>query len=583
MGFLNPLFLLAGGLTLVPILLHFFYRQESKTFQFPAILYLLRTERDHAKQIRTQQLMLLLVRIALLILLVLAGARIHFPGPGGAHEATALALILDNSTSTTVVEEGSLLLDRLKAAARESALAAGHDDLLWVISAGTHWETAAPGSGQDALRHIDDVEPGHGRGDLDAALRRAMALVGQSDLPGKEIHLFTDLQASAFSGGTIGDGSIPVVVYRPPEPELDNRGIGSVIVGGGLPPLAGRRTEAVVQVLGGRPGDTVGVRLYIDDEVRAATRAPVGSDVRLPIGPFPTGRITGFAEIDPDRLAADDRFYFTLSVRDPTPVAAVGDGPMFVAEALSVLEDDGRILRTGPGASRAILSAGGAGLGGRDRTQSAIVYPLADEARLPALNRALVEAGVPFRYELPEGTGGRVSESGVPGALTELEIYRYYRLSRLEDEGGVFAATLSNGDPWIVSGRSASGPYVLFASPFDETSTTLPISAGMIPVLEWAVEEGTLGPPSRDFLAGEPYLPPSGTSHVAAPDGALIAIDGNRPLTATREAGLYEARRLDESLEYAAANPPPAEGDLTRLTDRDLGRILPGLSDATGS
>ena len=79
MGFLNPLFLLAGAVVLVPIFLHLFYRQESKTFTFPAIRHLLRTERDHARQIRTQQLLLLLLRAAIVILLVLLGARIHFP------------------------------------------------------------------------------------------------------------------------------------------------------------------------------------------------------------------------------------------------------------------------------------------------------------------------------------------------------------------------------------------------------------------------------------------------------------------------------------------------------------------------
>ena len=44
---------------LVPVILHLFYRQESKTFTFPAIRYLLRTEREHARQIRTQQILLL--------------------------------------------------------------------------------------------------------------------------------------------------------------------------------------------------------------------------------------------------------------------------------------------------------------------------------------------------------------------------------------------------------------------------------------------------------------------------------------------------------------------------------------------
>ena len=118
MGFLNPVFLLAGLAVAVPIFLHLFYRRESKTFTFPAIRYLLRTERERSRQIRTQQLLLLLLRAAAVVLLVLLGARVHFPGPGTSHEPTALAVVIDNSLSTTVVEDGRRRLDALKAVAR---------------------------------------------------------------------------------------------------------------------------------------------------------------------------------------------------------------------------------------------------------------------------------------------------------------------------------------------------------------------------------------------------------------------------------------------------------------------------------
>jgi len=84
MGFLNPLFLLAGVAVLVPVFLHLFYRRESKTFTFPAIRYLLQTERERARQIRTQQLLLLLLRCAIVVLVVLMGARVYAPGPGQA-------------------------------------------------------------------------------------------------------------------------------------------------------------------------------------------------------------------------------------------------------------------------------------------------------------------------------------------------------------------------------------------------------------------------------------------------------------------------------------------------------------------
>jgi len=270
MGFLNPLFLLAGAAVLVPVILHLFYRRESKTFTFPAIRYLLRTERDHAHRIRAQQMLLLLLRVTIVVVLVLLGARIHFPGAGGGHEPTALALVLDNSLSTTIIQEGRRRLDTLKAVARLSVAAATRDDVIWVVRAGTPWEPAVPGGVAHALSAIDATGPGHAHGDLPRAVERARALVAQSALPNHEVHVFTDLQASAFAGPPAGPGGVPVVVFGAPAADRRNRAVAGVLFGDGLAPLAGRRTEAAVSVAGGEPGDTVGVRLHVGGEVRAA-------------------------------------------------------------------------------------------------------------------------------------------------------------------------------------------------------------------------------------------------------------------------------------------------------------------------
>ncbi len=84
MAALNPLFLAAGVAVAVPIILHLFHRHETRRFSFPALRYLERTEREHAREIRLRQLLLLLTRVAILLLVVGAGARLIFAGLGGA-------------------------------------------------------------------------------------------------------------------------------------------------------------------------------------------------------------------------------------------------------------------------------------------------------------------------------------------------------------------------------------------------------------------------------------------------------------------------------------------------------------------
>lgn len=598
MGFLNPLFLLAGAAVLVPLILHLFYRQESKTFTFPAIRYLLRTEKDHARQIRTQQLLLLLVRVATVLLLVILGARIHLPGPGGSHDPTALALVLDNSLSATIIEDGRRRLDTLKAVARMSVEAASYDDVIWVVRAGSPWEVAVPAGASGAALAIEETNPSHARGDLSHAIARARALVAQSDLPRREVHVFTDLQATAFSEPAGGNEDIPVIVFAAPSDELPNRGIGEVSIGGGLPPLQGRRTEAAVSISGGSAGDTVGVRLYVGDQVRAAATAPPGATVRLPLGPFPSGRVDGYAEIDPDPLTGDDRHFFSFVVRDPTPVAAVGPLPFLLAEALAVLEESERISLGGVGRAATLVSLGGEGLERRAASQSALVIPLADPARLPAVNRRLAEAGIPFRYQPGPDEGARVAQSDLPLDLEGLDVRRFYRIVSTDGSPGTgpagngggradprpggagSMALLSTGDPWLLAGTAATGPYILLASPMDEQATSLPVSAAMIPLLEWAIERRFEDAATGSAVtAGMSFRPSPTASAVRGPDGTVLRVDGDQPFLETATAGIYQVLAGDSVLESVPVNPPAAEGVLAPASRDEVRRIVRGVDD----
>ena len=58
MSALNPLFLIAGLSVAVPIFLHLFQRHQTRRLSFPALRYLERTEKEHARRIRFRQLLL---------------------------------------------------------------------------------------------------------------------------------------------------------------------------------------------------------------------------------------------------------------------------------------------------------------------------------------------------------------------------------------------------------------------------------------------------------------------------------------------------------------------------------------------
>jgi aerotolerance regulator-like protein len=125
-SFLAPLWLSLAGAALVPLLLHLLRRRIGTRVEFPAARYLARAEREHSRSLRLRNLLLMLLRVLAVLLVALAAA-----GPvarwvtGTGHAPAALAIVLDNSLSSTAVTDGRPLLDQFRGpgAAERPALA----------------------------------------------------------------------------------------------------------------------------------------------------------------------------------------------------------------------------------------------------------------------------------------------------------------------------------------------------------------------------------------------------------------------------------------------------------------------------
>ena len=590
MGFLNPFFLLAAAAVAVPLLLHLLRRQDSRRLPFPALRYLQRTRREHARQIRFRQLLLLLLRIAVVLLLVLAGARPHLTGGRGEHEPTALAIVLDNSMSSGLVLGEERVLDRLKALAGRSVAAATDEDRIWVIRAGEPWDIALPGDPREAERRIRETEVAATFGDLGAALDRASTLVTAAASPAAEIHLLSDLQAEAFGEGWKGAGHDAATVFfagdwTPP----DNRYLTSPLVGGGLPPLARERTGIGIQMLvagGGEAGseedpEPLPARVVIDGRVRGTGEVAPGGHLLLPLGPFQAGWIRGYVETDPDALRGDDRRYFAFETAPPRRVAVAGGESFHLAQALAVLAEGNRIRMVEKSQAEVLFSLSAEGIDRRRSGVTVVIVPPADPTLLPAVNQRLRDAAIPWRYERDWGGGEVELQTGAsPVELEGIRATSPYRIRRPQggpppEEEAPAAIGMATGDPWLVVGETAGGPYFLLASPLDPERVDLPVSASMIPLLEWLVaHRGKNSSPPADAKSGASLPLPKGATRLRLPDGTVLAVDGGRPFRETAMAGIYSIFAGDSLLGEVALNAPEEESVLTRIETKRLAEVM---------
>lgn len=499
MTFLHPWALVGLLAAAIPALLHLLQRRVPPEAEFPPLRYLTEAERQSARRLKLRHLLLLILRTALILVIVLTAARPLVrarASVAAVHEPTALVVILDDSPSSGLVVDGHPVLERLKTTARGSLSRATAADHVWLLLADG---VARAGSRDALLATVDSSGVSPYRLDLTAAVRAAILLVDAEPLPGREVHLVSDLQRTALGPGRITvPGGVRVLALAPQEHVPANRGVGSVRV----------TDDAVTVGVVGTPDAGAG-RLTLRVEGRDVARALAapGSAVSLTLPPRGVGWWVGEAALDADELRADDRRPFAWRVAAPARVRALPDAGPFVAAALAVLEQG---QRAAPGPDVAIGDRPDAG------RLTSIVMPPGDPALLGQVNRALAARGAEGSRG-SRGRGGRGGEHwrfgapGTPGpiisgALTTtagLEVTRRYRLEGPagRSENDTVLASV-NGEPWLVR----DGHVLLLGSRLDTAWTTLPAAPAFVPFVDALVNRLARGEAPVTTAEGPPHV-----------------------------------------------------------------------------
>ena len=549
MSFLAPLYLLLAGAAAVPLLLHLLRRNISARVDFPAARYLQRAEREHSRSLRLRNLLLMLLRVLLVLVLALAAARPFVRGLGVGHGPTAVAIVLDNSLSTTAVSGGTPVFERLRAAARALLLAATPADRLWL---GTADGRLQAGTRASLLAELARMAPFEGAGDLPLALRRAAAAVESASLPSHVVAVATDGQRSAWSASSRVTG--PVALFVPPGAPPANRSVTSVRA----EPSRWTPRGTVVALVDAP--DSVGYRILLGDRTLARGAAGRGEPVSLRVSPPERGWQAGRVELDPDDFPADDARHFAVWVGAAPVVSSASSAGPFATTAVSALVADGRAAA---GRGIAIASADGAD------ALPALILPPAEPVRLGAANRALARLGVPWRFGALEKSPSIVRGSRLDG----VSVSERYQLVR---EGATRSDTIATagGAPWIVAGPG----YVLLASRIDPAMTNLPLRAAFIPWLADMLGQ-RLGAPAGDQGAPLSATPgalislPPGADGLESASGARRSVSGDR-VNAPSERGVWFVLRAGRRVGALVVEAPSEESNLARWS---AGQLAPRL------
>jgi len=583
MAFLAPFFLGLAALAAVPLFVHLLRRRVSRLVDFPAVRYLLRMEQEHSRELKLRHRLLLFLRILAVLALALAAARPLANLAGLGHAPLALAVLVDNSMSSGAVRDGKSVLSDHVADARTLLGTLTAADRAWVVTADGRVSSGTPEALQQAL---GELKPLGGRGDLPAALRRAVALTRSGAPRAPAIAMVSDGQRNALAGSAdsaIAVGDVPVVALAKPRAAIRNH---AVLTAESNP---SRWTPAGGVQFAVASSDVTPWRITLDGRTVARGTAEPGSLVsptrvvqKLSSGAV--GWVRGSVETDADELRGDDTRWFAVRVAPPPSVALRNEAGPFLTAALATLVEEKRLLRGNEGTPTVVTIAGADAAGIR---APVLLTAPTDPVRAGEANRTLARLGIPWRFgAIARGAvvskstrvaGTGAAEANTTNPLEGAAVRVRYPLVFSPGAAGAMtrADTLASagGAPWVVAGDQ----YVLIASPLDPDATDLPLRAGFVP---WLLESLSrrLGDDGQVIAAnpGQVLSGMVGMTALERVDGSLVPLSGDR-LTVPNDPGVYLLRRQTARVGALVVNPEPEESDVGQAVGAE-GKFLSALN-----
>lgn len=357
MNFLNPFVLFGLIAASIPLVLHLLNLRKLRTVEFSTLRFLEELQQTRVRNLKLQQILLLILRTLIIVFAVLAFARPTVPGNLpllGAKQRTSVIILVDNSASMEAADQQGPRLRQALATARQIVASLKDGDEVAVL----------PLAGFDAQRSvaftstftiaremIDRITVADDRADLPRMLRTADRLYKEARHAHHEVFVISDMQTSL----TRRDASDSGVVLT------DDATMFLVRIGDGLTALEqnlsvdslnvitklfqpDKPVEIEAFIRNGSKTDAVGVPVSMAfDGVRVGQRAidvPAGStrSVIVSAPPQRRGLIAAHIELENDAIDRDNVRYAGLIVPPRARVLLVGAPTdiMYLRTALSL-------------------------------------------------------------------------------------------------------------------------------------------------------------------------------------------------------------------------------------------------------
>ena len=342
--FLSPLMLFGAFAVSVPIIIHLISRRQHKRVKWAAMRFLIASVEKTKKRLNIEDLLLLLLRCLAVVLLALTFARPALSGAGGGlfgEPPITGVIVLDHSMSMGYSDGTTTRFERAKQAVQQLLDSAPPGSSFALLYAGDVVEAVIPQPTLDlslVRQTVGKAEVSDRTTRLQPALRRAVDTLQSKAAARREVHVFTDGQASGLTplsaiqsiteaAGASGIRTRMVVIA---DTARDNVAVTDLSLDGGIC-VVHRPARFSVEVANTGPAAARNVRVSL----QLGNAAPVDEKMLLVLAPGERQRVTlsatptepvyqsVTATITGDRLPADDTRSISIRPVDSVSILIV--------------------------------------------------------------------------------------------------------------------------------------------------------------------------------------------------------------------------------------------------------------------
>ncbi len=320
MNFLFPLFLIAGILLAIPVIIHLFNFRKFQKVLFPDIRFLKEIKEQTNKHSKLKRRLILLSRLLAAAALILAFTQPYFSKNGEkiTNQSNAVSIYIDNSFSLSLEEKGVPRLEMGKNQARDLINSFGETDKFQVLSNNFSSTENRFYTKKEALIELSRIAISSKRRSTSAILEKQKKLLQTQSDSKPLIAFISDFQKTGFDVNTKISDTIPKYFIPISQESVENISIDSAdLVGGNIRLQESNEIQVKLTNYSNSKKETA-LTLSVNDQIKAVVNATIPENASktesISFTPSQAGtqKIKLFVNDHP--ITFDDTFYVAAKV-----------------------------------------------------------------------------------------------------------------------------------------------------------------------------------------------------------------------------------------------------------------------------